>query len=125
MLLLQTERLPEGSKWAYELKLDGYRALAIKAGGKEDKLEGTYSVDGDKIESVGPKGEKETIKIKKLTDTELVTESETETGIVTGFNYNATGAVKSVLIAKPLRHGQKTFELVVGELDMIASERPT
>ena len=34
MLLLQTERLPEGSRWAYELKLDGYRALAIKAGGK-------------------------------------------------------------------------------------------
>jgi bifunctional non-homologous end joining protein LigD len=34
MLLLQTERLPEGSKWAYELKLDGYRALAIKTGGK-------------------------------------------------------------------------------------------
>ena len=33
MLLLQTERLPEGSKWAYELKLDGYRALAIKTGG--------------------------------------------------------------------------------------------
>ena len=34
MLLLRTERLPEGSKWAYELKLDGYRALAIKTGGK-------------------------------------------------------------------------------------------
>lgn len=34
MLLLQTERLPEGSKWVYELKLDGYRALAIKTGGK-------------------------------------------------------------------------------------------
>ena len=34
MLLLQTERLPEGRKWAYELKLDGYRALAIKTGGK-------------------------------------------------------------------------------------------
>src|ERR1035438_6458935 len=34
MLLLQTERLPEGSNWAYELKLDGYRALAIKTGGK-------------------------------------------------------------------------------------------
>jgi bifunctional non-homologous end joining protein LigD len=34
MLLLRTERLPEGSNWAYELKLDGYRALAIKTGGK-------------------------------------------------------------------------------------------
>ena len=34
MLLQRTERLPEGSDWLYELKLDGYRALAIKAGGK-------------------------------------------------------------------------------------------
>jgi hypothetical protein len=34
MLLLRTEKLPEGEPWAYELKLDGYRALAIKTGGK-------------------------------------------------------------------------------------------
>ena len=34
MLLLRTERLPEGPNWLYELKLDGYRALAIKTGGK-------------------------------------------------------------------------------------------
>src|SRR6266404_2965816 len=34
MLLQRTERLPEGPDWLYELKLDGYRALAIKAGGK-------------------------------------------------------------------------------------------
>jgi ATP-dependent DNA ligase len=34
MLLLRTERLPEGPDWLYELKLDGYRALAIKRGGK-------------------------------------------------------------------------------------------
>jgi DNA ligase D-like protein (predicted ligase) len=33
MLLLRTERLPEGSEWAYEIKLDGYRALAFKTGG--------------------------------------------------------------------------------------------
>ena len=33
MLLLPTERLPEGSNWSYELKLDGYRALAVKTGG--------------------------------------------------------------------------------------------
>jgi DNA ligase D-like protein (predicted ligase) len=32
--LLRTERLPEGPVWLYELKLDGYRALAIKTGGK-------------------------------------------------------------------------------------------
>jgi ATP-dependent DNA ligase len=34
MLLLRTERLPEGSEWEYEIKLDGYRAVAFKAGGK-------------------------------------------------------------------------------------------
>jgi bifunctional non-homologous end joining protein LigD len=34
MLLLRTETLPEGPEWLYEIKLDGYRALAIKTGGK-------------------------------------------------------------------------------------------
>jgi bifunctional non-homologous end joining protein LigD len=34
MLLLRTERLPEGPDWLYELKLDGYRAIAIKTGGR-------------------------------------------------------------------------------------------
>jgi ATP-dependent DNA ligase len=34
MLLLRTEKLPEGPDWVYELKFDGYRALAIKSGGK-------------------------------------------------------------------------------------------
>jgi DNA ligase D-like protein (predicted ligase) len=34
MLLQQTARLPEGAQWLYELKLDGYRAIAFKSGGK-------------------------------------------------------------------------------------------
>jgi bifunctional non-homologous end joining protein LigD len=34
MLLLRTNRLPEGPGWLYEVKLDGYRALAIKSRGK-------------------------------------------------------------------------------------------
>jgi bifunctional non-homologous end joining protein LigD len=34
MLLLRTEELPEGPEWLIELKLDSYRAFAIKSGGK-------------------------------------------------------------------------------------------
>jgi len=34
MLLLSKDSLPEGSDWLYEIKLDGYRAIAFKAGGK-------------------------------------------------------------------------------------------
>jgi DNA ligase D-like protein (predicted ligase) len=34
MLLLRVESLPESDGWEYELKLDGYRALGIKTGGK-------------------------------------------------------------------------------------------
>jgi DNA ligase D-like protein (predicted ligase) len=33
MLLRRTERLPEGTNWIYELKLDGYRAIAAKRDG--------------------------------------------------------------------------------------------
>jgi DNA ligase D-like protein (predicted ligase) len=34
MLLVRTEKLPEGDDWLYELKLDGFRAIAFKTGGK-------------------------------------------------------------------------------------------
>lgn len=34
MLLQRVSSLPEGPNWAYEVKLDGYRALAIKSNGK-------------------------------------------------------------------------------------------
>src|SRR5580704_6031502 len=34
MLLLRTDKLPEGPEWVFELKFDGYRALAIKTGGR-------------------------------------------------------------------------------------------
>ena len=34
MLLLRTEKLPEGSEWLYQLKVDGYRAVAYKKDGK-------------------------------------------------------------------------------------------
>jgi bifunctional non-homologous end joining protein LigD len=34
MLLLRTDKLPEGASLQYEVKLDGYRSLAFKSGGK-------------------------------------------------------------------------------------------
>ena len=34
MLLVPSAKLPEGSHWVYELKLDGFRAEAIKDGGR-------------------------------------------------------------------------------------------
>src|SRR5688572_12428176 len=34
MLLLRVGKLPEGAAWLYEIKIDGYRALGIKSGGK-------------------------------------------------------------------------------------------
>jgi ATP-dependent DNA ligase len=34
MLLLRTDRLPEGANLQYEVKLDGYRAIMFKSGGK-------------------------------------------------------------------------------------------
>jgi DNA ligase D-like protein (predicted ligase) len=34
MLLLATSSLPEGKEWEYELKLDGYRAIAFKSNGR-------------------------------------------------------------------------------------------
>jgi DNA ligase D-like protein (predicted ligase) len=34
MLLLRTEKLTEGSQWLYEIKLDGYRAIAFKTDGR-------------------------------------------------------------------------------------------
>jgi bifunctional non-homologous end joining protein LigD len=33
MLLLKTDRLPEGPGWFYEIKSDGYRAIAFRSGG--------------------------------------------------------------------------------------------
>ena len=35
MLLLRTDALPDdGNRWEYQLKFDGYRAIAFKTGGK-------------------------------------------------------------------------------------------
>ena len=44
MLLLRTERLPQGPDWLYELKLDGYLALAVRSGGSV-QLRSRYDKD--------------------------------------------------------------------------------
>ena len=38
MLCVATYELPSGPVWSYELKLDGYRTLAIKADGRRSLL---------------------------------------------------------------------------------------
>ncbi|WP_439630442.1 TIGR03066 family protein [Gemmata sp.] len=53
----------------------GKMSLTIEVGGKSEKIEGTYKLDGDKLEMVmafGGKEMKETVTISKLTDEEMV-----------------------------------------------------
>jgi ATP-dependent DNA ligase len=38
MLCLAVNKLPEGRAWQYELKLDGYRGIGVKAQGKGASL---------------------------------------------------------------------------------------
>ena len=113
--------MPEGA--ILEFSKNGKLKMSYTIDGKENPTDWTYIVDGDKLNWAGTMFDpevkqtyqaKEVLKIKKLTRTELVTESATgESGIVTGFTYQSNIPIKSVLIARPLRHGQKTFELVV------------
>lgn len=53
----------------------GKLTLSIDIGGKTEKIEGTYKLDGDKLEMVmsfGGKEQKETVTVTKLTDDEMV-----------------------------------------------------
>ena len=59
-----------------EFMKDGKLAIAIEGGGKSDKIDGTYKLDGDKlVVSLVYEGAKkeETLTVKKLTDAELET----------------------------------------------------
>jgi hypothetical protein len=44
MLLLRKEKLPEGDEWLYEIKLDGYRAIAFKSNRKPDCVRATTTI---------------------------------------------------------------------------------
>ena len=44
MLLLRTDKLPEGANWQYEVKLDGYRAIAFRSGAKFASALGTIRI---------------------------------------------------------------------------------
>jgi uncharacterized protein (TIGR03066 family) len=71
------ETAPVGA--TVEFTKDGKMIVIIKDGDKTVKLDGTYTVEKDSITSVlkeEDKEHKETVKIKKLTDKELVVEEE-------------------------------------------------
>jgi uncharacterized protein (TIGR03066 family) len=58
---------------------DGKLKMSMKFEGKEVGMDGTYDVEGEKLHTTmkdDGKERKETMKIKKLTDTEFVTEDE-------------------------------------------------
>lgn len=66
----------KGPAMTLEFMKDGKMALAVEFGGKKETIEGTYKLDGDKLDvSMKFAGDekKETLKVKKLTETELET----------------------------------------------------
>src|SRR6266849_3201131 len=69
---------PKGT--TMEFTKDGKLKFTVEVEGKKITVEGTYEVDGESIKTAGKgpdgKEQKETIKIKKLTEKELVTEDE-------------------------------------------------
>ena len=67
---------PKDAKIVIEFTDKGKLTMSIDEGGKTEKIEGTYKLDGNKLDvviSFGGKEQKETLTIKKLTDDELVT----------------------------------------------------
>jgi ATP-dependent DNA ligase len=50
ILLLKTDALPDqGERWAYQLKVDGYRAIAFKSGGSFTCDRGTTTISRSDI----------------------------------------------------------------------------
>lgn len=64
-----------GPKMVIEFAEGGKLSLTVTAGDKSQKIDGTYKVDGNKVEvamAFGGKEEKETFTVSKLTDDEMV-----------------------------------------------------
>lgn len=76
-------KLPPGT--TFEFTKDGKMKVAMKVQDKTMNMEGTYTVEGDKLKNAGKgpdgKEQKETDTIVKLTDTELVLKDEHKTTI--------------------------------------------
>lgn len=69
--------LPKGT--IIEFTKDGKLSLTVKKDDTDTKIEGTYTVEGDKFSisiKVGEEERKQTVTIVKLTDTELHTKNE-------------------------------------------------
>src|SRR5262245_4844827 len=76
----EPETRPDGvDKMMVEFTKDNKVMLSIEAQGEKEKMEGTYKVDGDKINiKIMREGQEidQTRKISKLTESELVTKDE-------------------------------------------------
>ena len=75
MECLEVHQIPEGELWQYELKLDGYRTIAIKQGGEV----GLFSRNGTPFNSKFPSvlGTLETLRVKRfILDGEIVALNE-------------------------------------------------
>jgi len=75
--VVKSKDAPKGA--TVEFTKDGKLIFKAKLDEKEVKFEGTYSVDGEKIETtikLGDEVKKDTLKIKELTDKKLVTQDD-------------------------------------------------
>lgn len=70
MLCLPARQLPEGPGWAYELKLDGYRGLGLKTGGRAQLWSRNAKDLGKRF--VGIVGALESLPDETLVDGEIV-----------------------------------------------------
>lgn len=72
---------PKSPKMVLDIQDKGKFVLSVELGDKTEKIDGTYKLDGNKLDiemSFGGKTTKETLTIVKVTDTELVTKGKSD-----------------------------------------------